>query len=84
MAMATLEQLESKLDLELLDHLRKRSLMHSQPLGGTPEVQLFAEREELLELPKGETGIAGRSHIPSISIPQFPYISHTDLRLVGS
>jgi hypothetical protein len=58
--------------------------MHSQPLGSAPEVQLFAEREELLELPKGETGLDAWCHILSISIPQVQYISHMDRRLVGS
>jgi hypothetical protein len=47
-------------------------------------VQLFAEREELLELPKGETGVDAWCHILSISIPKIPYISHMDRWLVGS
>jgi hypothetical protein len=47
---ATYEQLDSKLSLQGLDLLAKRWHGHPEALGGSPEVQLFGNGDEVAQL----------------------------------
>jgi hypothetical protein len=54
---AALEQLDSELSLKGLDLLAKRWPGHPQALGGSPEVQLFGNGDEVAQLPELHTSL---------------------------
>src|SRR5215211_5667327 len=73
---ATYEQLDSELSLKGLDLLAKRWPGHPEALGGSPEVQLFGDGDEVAQLPELHTSlislrlvrtrrcVSGRSQVP--------------------
>ncbi|MEZ4531425.1 MAG: hypothetical protein R2855_10370 [Thermomicrobiales bacterium] len=76
MPVGPLEQLNPQFDLEFLNGLGQRRLMHPEPRSGSPKVQLLPQCDELLQLSKTEPASEVLAHMETISNYWGSYISH--------
>jgi hypothetical protein len=66
---ATYEQLDPKLSLEGPDLLAEWRPGHSEALGGSPEVQLFGDGDEIAQLPELHTSLISRQWSSGVGPP---------------